>query len=135
MIDQRVITVHESVPSEIMTGFFPATPTGWPRLARLCFWVLGRIQKSQDIPNSVKHVPWPPADNLAEEIFRQITVAYDVRGKEPTLVYIGGDQMDEVRLLSRECKPNAVFTYYRDREHAYGLPVELVPWMNGVLVV
>jgi hypothetical protein len=109
----------------------------WPRLQRLCLWILRRLG-AHDLGERIemrRHVIHP--EDLTEAIYRQEEQILDLFHHRGSRILIGPEEWE--RFL-HDTPPYMMHSFSAPYGHGsspqlLGMPVTMVPWMKGVLVV
>lgn len=106
----------------------------WSWLHKAAWWFL---RKTGGVSNATKHtVEYKQIVIDRQRVAEQIMAAIDelhIGHKKPGRVYMGPDQFNEAMTELRDHYRFSVRMGY-NRE-IFGLPVTIIPWMRGILIV
>jgi hypothetical protein len=105
-------------------------------LQRFCLWILGKIGAEYQYGHTTIKYHEVDTRRFVEKITRQIdTVKFEYH-VQPTRILIGTQDFHEL-MGGGEIHELCTFnTSYSDgQRHAFGLNVQIIPWMRGILVI
>ncbi len=144
MKNQHILTFCRKishVPFTHQDSYTYCPEKGWKVLQKISLWLLRKLECfHSSLHEEVSYVQCDK-DTLIESIIKQEREVWEACGHAPERVYIGRDDFMEILSL-REC-PHDFFSIGVDYEigvdrkvyRIRGMPVSVVPWMRGVLVV
>lgn len=144
MKNQDVLTVYRKVSHVLFTDQDSYTyhpEKGWKPLQKIALWFLRKLECFRtSLHDEISYVQCDE-DTLIERIIKQEREVLGMCGHAPARVYIGRD--DFMEILSLRESPHDFFSIEVDYEigkdrktyKIRGMPVSVVPWMRGVLVV
>ena len=129
------------VTAVVPTPAYSFNPSrGFVWIQRLCFWVLSRLRCSyyaEVVVDVERHLIDP--DGFIDRFF-EVYDELDLRyGREPRRIYVGSEDYAELMNADEMSMPysfRAEFIVGNNGHTSFhGVPVEVIPWMSGVLVV
>lgn len=106
-------------------------------LNRLCYWLYGKISRPHVMKDIQIHRVDLNEQNLMEKIREQYNYVYMYHGRQPTRLIIG--QSAELNLSREILEKSHIYFYVDDwinrMSELYGMKIEIVPWMDGWVVL
>ena len=140
MRDQLIefVELHEHSRMIVMPdaySFCPERPHKW--LQRACLWVLktiGCYAEREELKVTRQQFS---GHDIIEKIFKQRISIHEVYGKESTRVLIGAQDFEEMMQCAtiNQHLNFRIYNAYPDEHQIYGLNIEIIPWMRGILVL
>lgn len=127
-------SVEAFVPKPGVFTYRDDRPHRW--LQRLCLWTLNKLRCVYEPYETVgvERRVIRPVD-FAELFFKADEEIYKNAGRRPRKIYVGGEDYGRIMGEAEAMRWFEFKTVMADGKTAFGVPVEVVPWMKGVLVV
>lgn len=99
-------------------------------------WRLVKLLGGENPHEALKIVRVPiDAKTFIEKLFKQKRQMIDEFRREPKRLLIGADDYEEMMDCSNIRERFAFHANYNKGPYVYGLTVEVIPWMRGILVM
>lgn len=102
-------------------------------LQRLCFWTLGKLG-CHVLEQTTAKVHAVNTDTFSEKFLKQYYCTRDVFFHEPKTVFIGAEDFDQLMSVKVGTLVGFRASYMYDGT-IMGMQVNIVPWMQGVLII
>lgn len=104
-------------------------------LQRVCAWLLSKLGKHA-IEREVtleRHVI--DSDDFMQRVFQQCDDIVRLFNREPKNLLVGTEDFAEIMGAAQASQPFTFQSEYWHRGKIFGLTVQVVPWMKGILVM
>lgn len=105
------------------------------RLQRLCFWILEKIEAwNQESVVSYERVSFD-TDDFIHLILAQQSWLSGFLGKNGRRILIGAEDFEKLMGMKEIQQSFNFSASYNDGRQIFGLEIEVIPWMRGILVL
>ena len=134
------IQMHRSVDIKafVPTGAYAYNGTrGWIFVQRVCFWILDRLRCqycAEAVVDVETHLINPPT--FAQKMMEADEEIWNRTGRRPRKIYVGSD--DYAQMMKDDLRPSGPMQFnikLREGCTSFNVPVEVIPWMSGFLVI